>query len=133
MHDPAGQFERCSGGLIDLPNALLESNGTAGVSGTGCLDVTASTVRLVGTSELAADCSSCGTLTWAVLRAGQGDVGAMRKSEFRSDRHDLAALEYALIAPLLFMILRGAIDLGLIMVSRSRIANGLAQGCNTLC
>jgi Flp pilus assembly protein TadG len=52
----------------------------------------------------------------------------MRMSRFRSDRRGLAALEFALTAPLLFMILGGVIDFGLIMVGRSRLANGLAQG-----
>jgi Flp pilus assembly protein TadG len=46
----------------------------------------------------------------------------------RSDRRGLAALEFALIAPVLLMILGGVVDLGLATVGRSRLANGLAQG-----
>ena len=45
----------------------------------------------------------------------------------RRDRRGLAALEFALVAPMLLLILGGIADFGLIMVGRSRLANGVAQ------
>ncbi|GAC1482360.1 MAG: hypothetical protein NVS2B11_07880 [Acetobacteraceae bacterium] len=44
------------------------------------------------------------------------------------DRRGIAALEFALTAPVLLIILGGIADFGLVMVGRSRLANGLAQG-----
>jgi Flp pilus assembly protein TadG len=52
----------------------------------------------------------------------------MRALCFGSDRRGLAALEFALIAPVLLIILGGVSDFGLVMVGRSRLANGVAQG-----
>jgi Flp pilus assembly protein TadG len=46
----------------------------------------------------------------------------------RGDRRGLAALEFALVAPMLLLILGGITDFGLIMVGRSRLASGVAQG-----
>jgi Flp pilus assembly protein TadG len=51
-----------------------------------------------------------------------------RRQPFRSDQRGLAALEFALVAPILLIILGGITDFGLIMVGRSRLANGVAQG-----
>jgi Flp pilus assembly protein TadG len=51
-----------------------------------------------------------------------------RRQSFRADRRGLAAFEFALVAPILLIIVGGITDFGLIMVGRSRLANGVAQG-----
>jgi Flp pilus assembly protein TadG len=62
-----GNSTNAMAGLIYLPNAALKFGGTAGVSGSACLEVIASTVTLVGTSDVAANCSGYGTLPWGSL------------------------------------------------------------------
>ena len=54
-------------GLIYMPNAALKFAGTAGLTADACLEVVASTVTLVGTSDLAAKCSNYDTLSWGSL------------------------------------------------------------------
>lgn len=44
------------------------------------------------------------------------------------DLRGVAAVEFALIAPVLLMLLGGAADFGLIMAAKSQLANGVAQG-----
>jgi Flp pilus assembly protein TadG len=44
------------------------------------------------------------------------------------DRRGVAAVEFALIAPVLLILLGGVADFGLIMTARSQLANGVAQG-----
>ncbi len=44
------------------------------------------------------------------------------------DRRGVAAVEFALIVPVLLILLGGAADFGLIMTARSKLANGVAQG-----
>jgi hypothetical protein len=60
-------------GLIYMPNSTLRFGGTAGIGADACLEVVASTVTLVGTSDMAAQCSGYGTLTWGSL-AGPAKV-----------------------------------------------------------
>ncbi len=45
-----------------------------------------------------------------------------------NDRRGLAAVEFALVAPFLLMLLGGAADFGLVMSGKSQLANGVAQG-----
>ncbi len=47
---------------------------------------------------------------------------------FINDRDGLAAVEFALISPVLLLLLGGVIDFGLMMSGRSQLANGVAQG-----
>jgi Flp pilus assembly protein TadG len=47
---------------------------------------------------------------------------------FIDDRSGLAAVEFALISPVLLLLLGGVIDFGLMMSGRSQLANGIAQG-----
>lgn len=49
-------------GVIYYPNGALDFGGTAQGGSSGCLQVIASSVALKGTSGLAANCSSYGTL-----------------------------------------------------------------------
>jgi hypothetical protein len=44
------------------------------------------------------------------------------------DRRGIAALEFALIVPVLLLMLGGVADFGLLMVGKGQLANGLAQG-----
>jgi Flp pilus assembly protein TadG len=44
------------------------------------------------------------------------------------DRRGVAAVEFALIAPVLLMVLAGITDFGLVEFGKSQLANGLAQG-----
>jgi hypothetical protein len=44
------------------------------------------------------------------------------------DRRGVAALEFALVAPVLLLLLGGVVDFGLLIAGRSQLANGLAQG-----
>jgi Flp pilus assembly protein TadG len=44
------------------------------------------------------------------------------------DRRGIAAVEFALVAPLLLALLGGAVDFGLMMSGKSQLENGLAQG-----
>jgi hypothetical protein len=44
-----------------------------------------------------------------------------------NDRRGLAAVEFALVAPTLLLLLGGAIDFGLVMSGKSQLANGVAQ------
>lgn len=46
----------------------------------------------------------------------------------RADRRALAALEFALVSPLLLCLFGGIIDFGFLVVGRSALANGMAQG-----
>jgi Flp pilus assembly protein TadG len=45
-----------------------------------------------------------------------------------ADRRGIAAVEFALIAPILLAMLGGVTDFGLLMSGKSKLANGLAQG-----
>jgi hypothetical protein len=45
-----------------------------------------------------------------------------------ADRRGVAALEFALVAPMLLLLLGGVADFGLFFAGRSQLANGLAQG-----
>jgi Flp pilus assembly protein TadG len=45
-----------------------------------------------------------------------------------ADRCGVAAVEFAIIAPLLLLLLGGMADFGLLIAGRSQLANGLAQG-----
>jgi Flp pilus assembly protein TadG len=54
-------------GVIYLPNASLKFGGTSQSGSNGCSEVIASTVTLVGTSNLAANCSGYGTLKFGSL------------------------------------------------------------------
>lgn len=47
---------------------------------------------------------------------------------FIEDRGGLAAVEFAIISPILLLLLGGVIDFGLMMSGRSQLANGIAQG-----
>ena len=44
------------------------------------------------------------------------------------DRRGVAALEFALVAPVLLLLLGGVTDFGLVMSGKSQLANGVAQG-----
>jgi Flp pilus assembly protein TadG len=56
-------------GVIYLPNASLKFGGTSSSGSDGCTEVIASTVTLVGTSNLAANCSAYGALDFGSLPA----------------------------------------------------------------
>ena len=45
-----------------------------------------------------------------------------------TDRRGLAAIEFALVAPMLLLMLGGVIDFGLVTVGKSQLGNGIAQG-----
>lgn len=49
-------------------------------------------------------------------------------SIWAGDRRGIAAVEFALVAPLLLLLLGGTADFGLLMSKRSQLANGVAQG-----
>jgi Flp pilus assembly protein TadG len=44
------------------------------------------------------------------------------------DRRGVAALEFAIVAPVLLMLLAGITDFGLLRTAKSQMANGVAQG-----
>jgi Flp pilus assembly protein TadG len=44
------------------------------------------------------------------------------------DRRGVAAIEFAIVAPVLLMMLAGITDFGLIRAGKSQMANGIAQG-----
>ncbi len=44
------------------------------------------------------------------------------------DKRGVAAVEFAIVAPVLLMFLGGIADFGLLTVGKSRLANGVAQG-----
>lgn len=54
-----------------------------------------------------------------------------RLSLLGSDRRGVAAVEFALIAPMLLLLLGGVVDFGLIMSGRSKLANAVAQAVQT--
>lgn len=54
-------------GLIYFPNANLKFGGSSSSGGSGCTEIIASTVTLVGTSNMSADCSDYGTLSFGSL------------------------------------------------------------------
>ena len=60
-------------GLIYFPNAALKFGGTAGAGSNACLEVIASTVTLVGTSDVSSDCKLYGLQSWGSL-AGPASV-----------------------------------------------------------
>lgn len=45
-----------------------------------------------------------------------------------ADRRGVAAVEFAIIAPVLLLLLGGIADFGLVMIGKSQLANGVAQG-----
>jgi Flp pilus assembly protein TadG len=49
-------------------------------------------------------------------------------SSWAGDRRGIAAVEFALIAPTLLLLLGGVADFGLLMVGNGQLANGIAQG-----
>jgi Flp pilus assembly protein TadG len=54
-------------GVMYFPNAKLKFAGTSSSGSDGCTEVIASTITLVGTSNLAANCSAYGTLNFGSL------------------------------------------------------------------
>jgi Flp pilus assembly protein TadG len=44
------------------------------------------------------------------------------------NRRGVAAVEFAIIAPVLLLLLGGVVDFGLALATRSQLANGVAQG-----
>ncbi len=46
----------------------------------------------------------------------------------RGDRRGVAAVEFAIVAPVLLLMLGGVTDFGLLMSGKSQLANGVAQG-----
>jgi Flp pilus assembly protein TadG len=64
-------------GLIYFPNAALKFGGTSSAGSDACVEVVASTVTLVGTSNVAANCSSYGLLSWGSL-AGPAQVSLVQ-------------------------------------------------------
>jgi len=54
-----------------------------------------------------------------------------RLSLLGSDRRGVAAVEFAVIAPMLLLLLGGVVDFGLIMSGRSKLANAVAQAVQT--
>ncbi len=50
------------------------------------------------------------------------------RSSWAGDQRGVAALEFALVAPVLLLLLGGVTDFGLIMSGKSQLANGVAQG-----
>jgi Flp pilus assembly protein TadG len=50
------------------------------------------------------------------------------RSLWTADRRGVAAVEFAIIAPVLLLLLGGIADFGLVMIGRSQLANGIAQG-----
>lgn len=48
-----------------------------------------------------------------------------------SDQRGVAAVEFAVIAPMLLLLLGGVVDFGLIMSGRSKLANAVAQAVQT--
>lgn len=51
-----------------------------------------------------------------------------RAPSLTGNRRGVAAVEFALIAPVLMLLLGGVIDFGLALAGRSQLANGVAQG-----
>ena len=51
-----------------------------------------------------------------------------RRTAWIGDRRGIAAIEFAIIAPILLLLLGGMIDFGLLMSGKSQLANGIAQG-----
>lgn len=45
-----------------------------------------------------------------------------------TDRRGVATVEFAIIAPVLLLLLGGIADFGLLMMGKSQLANGVAQG-----
>lgn len=45
-----------------------------------------------------------------------------------TDQRGIAAVEFALVAPFLLILLGGAADFGLLVAGKSKLANGVAQG-----
>jgi hypothetical protein len=52
----------------------------------------------------------------------------MRLSSLTIGRCGVASVEFALVAPVLLLLLGGVVDFGLLIAGRSQLANGLAQG-----
>lgn len=50
-----------------------------------------------------------------------------RTAGWLRDRHGVAALEFALVAPVLLMVVAGIADYGMLLVGKGQLANGLAQ------
>jgi Flp pilus assembly protein TadG len=50
------------------------------------------------------------------------------RSPLWPDRRALAAVEFALVSPLLFFLFGAIVDFGLLIAGRSALANGMAQG-----
>jgi Flp pilus assembly protein TadG len=50
------------------------------------------------------------------------------RSSLVGDQRGVAAVEFALIAPVLLLLLGGVTDFGLVMFGKSQLANGVAQG-----
>ncbi len=50
------------------------------------------------------------------------------RSRWTGDRRGLAAIEFALVAPVLLLLLGGITDFGLVRWGKSELANGIAQG-----
>ena len=55
-------------------------------------------------------------------------MSARRIARFGQDRRGVAALEFALIAPVLMVIFGGVTDLGLSMAAQSQLNQGVANG-----
>jgi Flp pilus assembly protein TadG len=51
-----------------------------------------------------------------------------RFASFIRDRRGVAAVEFAIVAPVLLLLLGGVTDFGLLMSGKSQLANGIAQG-----
>ena len=52
----------------------------------------------------------------------------IRSHALVGDHRGAAAVEFALVAPLLLLLLGGVTDCGLLIAAKSQLANGLAQG-----
>ena len=119
-------------GVIYVPNGTVSISDGVSASTPGCAEVIANEVDLAGGATFASNtCSQTfGTALPEDPRPTNDNSGAcaMTGRRFLHARRAVAAIEFALVSPMLLAFIGGLVDFGLALADRSRLAGAVAQG-----
>lgn len=103
-------------GLLYFPSSSLEYVGGSGSSSAGCLKFIARALEFTGNSSFVGN--NCSTSSISIASGIKGDK---QMRFFKRSTNGAAAVEFALILPILFSVVVGISDFGVVMMRKNDI------------